>query len=296
MRIVAAILPLLFSGGAAWGQPADTLPSFEVASIKLSPPPSGQVTRIGCPSDPGRIVCTNVTVGSLVTRAYGLSRLEFENTPALNEERYEVAVKLPAGASGEQIRLMWQKLLAERFKLKAHRETRQVQGYNLSVAKGGPKILEGAEPSPPVNAPPPSMSPNAPVPEPPRLGADGFPEVGSRTGVVGIGNKARWGARAVTMEQVASTLSLQLGQPVRDSTGLTGKYAFTLSWVTEPSNSQATPSSGQPGGDASVIQASDPEGPDLIEAVQRQLGLRLEPMKVPVQVLIVDHVEKPTEN
>jgi uncharacterized protein (TIGR03435 family) len=111
-----------------------------------------------------------------------------------------------------------------------------------------------------------------------------------------MGGKARWRQDAATTEGIASMLSTQLDQPVIDATGLNGKYAFTLSWVTgQLSAGRGAASAGQSEG-GSPIEVSDPEGPTLVDAVQGQLGLRLEAKKVAVQILVVDHVEKPTEN
>jgi uncharacterized protein (TIGR03435 family) len=156
MRIHAAIFLLIVSVGRASGQSADASPSFEVASIKPSPPPDGRGMRVGCPSDPGRITCTNITVSNLISMAYGLSRHEFEGIGGGNgpsADRYEVAVRVPDGATKEQIKLMWQALLAERFKLKVHREPKEMLGYDLVVAKGGPKMQEVAETPPASDAP-----------------------------------------------------------------------------------------------------------------------------------------------
>jgi uncharacterized protein (TIGR03435 family) len=245
---------------------------------------------VGCPSDPGRITCTNVTTSNLIAMAYVRSSYEFDGRVVGDygpfADRYDIAVKVPEGATKEQIRLMWQNLLAERFKLKVHREPKEMQGYDLVVARGGPKMQQAAETPPPGDASPPSMTANGPVTIP-HLGSDGFPELAPGPGrmMAMMGGKARWREAAATAEEIASMLSAQSRQPVIDATGLKGKYSFTLSWVAGLAENRAA-----------IADASEPEGPTLIEAVQSQLGLRLEPKKVQVRILIVDHVEKPTEN
>jgi uncharacterized protein (TIGR03435 family) len=270
-------------------------PTFEVASIKPSPPPSrGRV--VGCPSDPGRIACTYMTVSALIWLAYEPSRLEgITGDIGRFANRYDVYVKVPPGSTKEQIRLMWQNLLAERFKLKVHHEPKEVQGYDLVVAKGGPKMKEAAETPPASDSPPPTLVPTGAI-SAPHLGSDGFPELRPGTTSAMVANKARWRQDAATPEGIATMLSSQLGQPVHDSTGLKGKYAVTLSWVTGPPGAGRGAAVAQPEAGSPIAESSEPEGPTLIEALQSQLGLRLEPKKVTVQVLVVDHVEKPTEN
>src|SRR5579872_1763136 len=108
MRIAAAIFLIL----PAWSQ------SFEVASIKPSPPPNGRGMRVGCPADPGRITCTNMNLANLVTMAYGIQHYQLSGLSIADQDRFELAVKIPGGATKDEIKLMWQNLLANRFKLK----------------------------------------------------------------------------------------------------------------------------------------------------------------------------------
>ncbi len=131
MRYRAAILLLVVFGAAAWSQPADAPLTFEVASIKPSPPPDGRGMRVGCPSDPGRITCTNMNMANLVAMAYGIAHYQLAGLSPMDTERYEIAVKVPEGATKDQIKQMWQNLLAERFKLAVHRETKEVPVYEL---------------------------------------------------------------------------------------------------------------------------------------------------------------------
>lgn len=284
MRNVAAIFLILVPAGG-WSQ------TFEVASIKPSPPPDGRGVRVGCPADPGRITCTNMTMANLVTVAYGIAHYQLIGLDPTSRDRFEIAIKIPDGATKDEIKLMWQNLLADRFKLKVHRETREVPAYELSVAKGGPKLQESVE------EPPPAADAPRPAPGPgrgPKLGADGYPELGPGMGMAMMNGKARWRAKKYTTEQLANMLGIQLGQPVANATGLEGKYDFELYWATGGPRRAAI--AGQSDGGA-VPEATDSEGPTLIEAVQKQLGLKLQPKKSPVEVVIVDHVERvPTEN
>jgi len=293
MRYTAALL-LVVSAAAAWSQPADAPLAFEVASIKLSPPPNGRGIRVGCPSDPGRITCTNMNMANLVTMAYGIAHYQLVGLSLGDTDRYEVAVKVPEGATKDQIKLMWQNLLAERFKLAVHRETRQVTVYELSVARGGLKMKESVEEPPPAADAPPLPPPANPGPRKLTLGKDGFPELGPQTSMAMMGNKARWRAAKATSASIASMFAAQLGQPVTDATGLTGKYDFTLSWVTESRGGNR----GAAGSDPPLAGMDDSDaGPTLVQAIQSQLGLKLEQKKGPMEVIVVDHVERvPTEN
>lgn len=274
---------------ASRAQSTETPTTFEVASIKASPPADGRAFRVGCPSDPGRITCTNMTMSNLVQMAYGISHYQLANLETNMAERWEVAAKIPEGSTKEQIQTMWQNLLKDRFKLAVHFEDRQVPVYELSVAKGGLKIKESVETPPTPDAPPPPQA-NGPR-KPLSLGDDGYPDIGPG-GMAMMRNVARWRPVKITMDRVASMLAGQLGQPVTDVTGLTGKYDFTLSWFTGGGRGLAGDPIGSP-----IASVEDAPGPTLEQAVQSQLGLKLEHKKGTMKVLVIDHIEKtPTEN
>lgn len=295
MRIIGVIFLASLGCGAAWSQSADSAVIFEVASIKPSPPPNGRGMRVGCPSDPGRITCTNMNMANLVTMAYGISPFQLAGLEYSMTDRYEVAVKTPEGASKEQIQLMWQNLLKERFKLAVHHETKVGQVYELVVAKGGLKIRESVDaPVAPSDTPPPAR-PESGTRKPLSLASDGFPDI-PPGGMAMMRGVARWRPVRITMQAVASMLGGQLGQPVTDATGLKGEYDFTLSWVTGGGPGVAM--AGQPGGESPLAGLDDSgAGPTLLEALQRQLGLKLEQKKGAIEMLVVDHVERvPTEN
>jgi uncharacterized protein (TIGR03435 family) len=231
---------------------------------------------------------------------------------ALNEGRFEVTAKVPAGATKEQFRLMLQNLLAERFRMTVHREKKEVPVYELTVAKGGSKMKE-SEPEPPQES---TKADDAPPPPPAgrglrQTGPDGFPilpkaQAGRPMMFMGMG-RARMQATAESMEELAKMLGNQVGKPVTDATGLTGKYDFTLTWdgardifgfgggLPPP---PPPPGGGATGGSTPLAGASDAEPlPTIFAAVQSQLGLKLEQKKGLVEAIVVDHAEKvPTEN
>ncbi len=237
MRKLAAVLVVGTWGGAAWSQSADAPLNFEVASIKQSPPPDGRGMRVGCnggpgAGDPSRITCTNINLSNLVTSAYGIAHYQLIGLSGGDPERFEITVKVPEGATRDQVKLMWQNLLADRFKLAVHREQREMPRYELTVAKGGPKMQVAAEAPPPNPDRPPPPRPDTGPRKPLSLGSDGFPELGPGMSMAMMANKARWRAEKLPASGIASMLGAQLGQPVTDVTGLTAKYDFVLSWVT----------------------------------------------------------------
>ena len=295
MRIFLRVLPIVLYCAAA---PAQTpaRPEFEVASIKPSAESAGtgasptsparsrklqKATRKGpSPEDPERYTANRVTLLSLLMTAYQLAPYQISGPAWLDSSRFDVNAKIPEGATKAQFGPMLQNLLADRFKLVTHRETKQMTVYDLVVAKGGPRIRDHVE------------LPPGPPPAPAKLEMDAYglpasPMFGAgKTSTVMTPDRARLWAYAETMPQLAEMLSGQLAKPVTDSTELKAKYDFVLSWAPD--------SAPRPSGDA----ASDPAAlPTLLAAVQEQLGLKLEPKKGPVAILVIDHIDKlPTEN
>ncbi|MCU1232931.1 MAG: hypothetical protein JWP63_898, partial [Candidatus Solibacter sp.] len=172
-----------------------------------------------------------------------------------------------------QFKVMLQHLIEERFKLTSHREQREMATYDMVVAKDGLKLTKAAE-IPPVDTSAPPAAANIGV------DSDGYPLIPSGTGYRVVDYRARWQMKRQSMDLIARFLSGQVGRPVIDATGLTDFYALKLSFIVE------TPPSVDP-----------PFGPTIFKAVQDQLGLRLEPKRSMVEMLIVDHLEKlPVEN
>lgn len=256
--------------------------SFEVASVKPSPPPDparGTTVRAdGGPgtNDPARFTTRNLNLRSLVTMAYTIESYRLSGPDWLINDMFDVEAKVPEGATKEQFRIMLRNLLRERFGLEVHSEQREMQTYSLTLARGGPKFKESAGEA--------ESRPDG-FPAGPKLDPDGFPALPpGRTPYMAIMyDRARMRVIGVSMADFANRLAVQLGHPVTDATGLSGKYDLTLSWVSGSLRPQA--------GDA------DSPGPDLLGAVQEQLGLKLEPKKGPVEMIVIDHIEKlPTEN
>jgi uncharacterized protein (TIGR03435 family) len=275
-----------------YGQKPDPSITFEVASVKLAQPLDPTVRPAPCvggpgTSDPGRYTCRQ-TLAVLVATAFDLrpyqwsvlsSREAFSFPPGAPAPAYwEVAAKVPPGATREQFRTMLQNLLIDRFKLAYHFEKKEMDIYELAVTKGGPKLKE-SQPNPTTAAD--QTAPRAPGP--PTFGPDGCPVTATRTGVSevdrnGVGCVMGLGA---SIAQLASYLSNPLVTPVTDATALKGTYDFKLRY------SPASIGRGAEMGDA----------PGLFQAIQSDLGLQLEKKKAPVDVFVVDHVEKaPTEN
>jgi len=249
-------------------------------------------------TDPGRLSCQNVSLSNFISTAYNLNRYQFTFPAWMDDARFDITAKVPAGATREQFRSMEQNLLAERFKLAIHYEKKEMPVYELTVGKNGPKLKEAVpDPAGPADSAPPSG--------PPAIGklqrdGDGFPILPRRSGFIRMtvmNDRMRMQASDQTMEQFAYMLSGQFGKPVTDATGLKGKYDITLTCSSEGMGSvRMSPAAGPDSGDAMAAPQAD-GAPTLFEAVQQQLGLNLKQKKGSVDILIVDHVEKvPTEN
>jgi uncharacterized protein (TIGR03435 family) len=296
VRIVAVVLAAF---GPLYGQASDAKAAFEVASIKPSAPydPTvGQFVRsTGGPGtdDPGLFTCENCSLISLISIAYDMPIYRITAPDWLQTTQFVVSAKVPAGATKEQFRLMMQNMLAERFKLGTHRQQKEMQIYEMVVAKGGPKLKRSAEEAPvKEDAPEPDKKP-APAEEP-KLGKDGFPTLPAGYTQAMMNGRARIMYLRQTMDWFATMMSYQVHQPVADATGLTGKYDFALFWAFGDGTRRAGAVSD---GDTPLAGTSDNGGPTLFEALQSQLGLRLEQKKGPVEIIVVDHMERvPTEN
>ena len=299
----------------AQGQSAEKPLTFEAASVKPATPPvpdaQGRIFSAGPTggpgtTDPGRIHYPNMSLKNLLMSAYDMKSFQIVGPAWLDTERFEINATLPANTTKEQFRGMLQNLLVERFKLAIHRASKELPMYSLEVAKGGPKIKESAE----TAAPPDAYSGLPAPPWAPKMGADGFPILPQLAGRPGIFNlmmpgRARMVAQLQTMQDLAARLSSQLNRPVTDATGLKAKYDFTLTFSPEgtygpmgPIPSSALPPPGASGAPAPASPPDDVETPpDIFKALQAQLGLKLESKKGPVELIVIDHVEKtPTEN
>jgi uncharacterized protein (TIGR03435 family) len=174
---------------------------------------------------------------------------------------------------------MVQSLLEDRLQLKIHRETRELPVYELLVAKGGSKMSLSADQSP--EKPP---EPGSPPLSMPQRGAP------APRGMMKMG-RGSLETNGVPISNFIMGLSQQLGRPVIDKTGLKGFYDIKLQWSPELGQGLFAPGSAEP-----APPPSDASGPSIFTAIQEQLGLRLESAKGPVDVLVIDSVQKPTEN
>jgi len=298
---IASILLIL----PVFGQTPDGL-TFEVASVKRSPPPdpSGRVF-FGPPrggpgtSDPGQITWTNATLKNIVMTAYDVQNYQVTAPDWMSNERYDIVAKVPAGATKAQVNVMWQNLLKERFGMVVHHESKEFPVDELTVAKGGLKMKETTLP--------PDAEPFQPAagPAPPQLDKNGALEMNG-TGAITLislnanNPTAHMTARGLTSSEIAIRLANMLRRPVIDKTGLTAKYDFVLEFTPDLSGFPPLPP-GAPGtgpgpagpadNNASVPATSIPA------AVEKQLGLKLTPAKGKLDVVVVDRAEKiPTEN
>jgi uncharacterized protein (TIGR03435 family) len=252
---------------------------FEVASVKAveyTGRPGFAGTMRGGPGtdSPGSIVYSSVTLATVLSAAYGVKRDQMEGPAWLDGNRYEIAARIPPGTSEQQFKLMLQNLILDRFKLKFHRDTRSLPVYVLVVAKGGSK-LQSSEGSgearcvasvgsiQPGEAPRPAVAANA------------------------INHRE---CANMTMDQFVVTLSQlaprYIDRPVLNQTDLKGTYNFKLEWTTLQSS----------GGDTSS-PTGNMGGYTLFEALEKELGLKLNDRKAPMESIIIDQVEpKPTAN
>jgi uncharacterized protein (TIGR03435 family) len=286
MTLLRALVLTLACGHCAAAQPQEK-PQFDVASVKpASTAGRGRLPFVvpqmqGGPgtSEPGHLVLHVYTLIDLIDLAYSV---KFSQVSApdwlLKPDRvtsgtmFEIEAKFPADTTKEQMNLMFQSLLEDRFAMKVHRETKPGTVYWLTVGKNGPKLKE----SPPVT--PPSEPPEHEALGP--RGDDGFPTMSpSHSGIlVHVENGVihdKFMRRS--MPQFAEWLWGMVKQPVVDRTGLTGIYDFYLTHGT-PRNSNAT-------------QAIEPAGTDIFGAMQ-QLGLKLSPEKGDLEILVIDNVNR----
>ncbi len=258
--------------------------AFEVASVKpAQPSPAGQM-RIGMQADAGMLRYTNVSLKEMIRAAYRVKEFQVRGPDWINGARFDIVAKLPAGASQDQIPEMLQDLLGERFKLAVHRETKEHAIYALVVAKGGAKLKPADTPAPEPPGPPPSP---------------GKGPMGRGAMMMIDPNGVHLKAASATLAVLADMISRFSERPVVDMTGIQGRYEFDLVFAPEAMHGMPGPlRGGPPPGDGGP---APPEAPgeaaaSIFDAVQRY-GLKLEPRRAPVEIVVVDHIDKePAEN
>jgi uncharacterized protein (TIGR03435 family) len=259
-------------------------PEFEVASIKPNAFANG-VATFPYPFG-GRITATNVNLKTLIAFAYKVRNFEISGGPGwIDSDRYDVTAKAAESNIGvEQYQLMLQSLLADRFKLAVHRETKEMPVYVVLAAKNGPRLPE-ASPGSCVTFGPDS-------PPPPRAPGQSSPLV---CGGFSMGPYSLEG-RKLSMTQLVNALSIIVGRPVTDKTGFTGTFDVHLEFAPEGTAGRGQGGFGPPGLAADSANP-DTSRPSIFTALQEQLGLKLESQKALADVLVIDYLERaPREN
>jgi uncharacterized protein (TIGR03435 family) len=235
-----------------------TSPEFEAATIK--PVKEPDPNRMNDRTDGRRYTTRNTTLRDLILMAYGVDRQQIAGGPTwIATDEYDVDAVAGEDVHFENdLQTMLQKLLADRFKLTFHREQREQSIYALMVAKGGPKLKA----------------------------ADANEKQGS--GCTRLGECA---FKRDTLQHFARWMGFAvLDKPVQDKTGLAGEFDFELKWTPDETQFAGMGIHVPP----PVDNSNAPPG--LFTAIEEQLGLRLEPQKIPSEVLVIDHAERPTEN
>jgi uncharacterized protein (TIGR03435 family) len=224
-------------------------PAFEVASVKtVYDNKTWAIRHVDT-----QLYRSQTNAMQLLTWAWKVRNFQISGAPAwLTEDRFEIQGTTGHPVGDDRVRLMLQSLLADRFRLKIHRETRELPVYVLVIGKSGSKLLK----------------------------SNGQPEPGTR----GINiNAGKLVARDGAMDALAEVLTTNLDRPVLDQTGLTGGYDFTLTWDQPGAATAADPT------------AWSPMGPAIFTPIQ-SLGLKLEARKAPVEMLVIDSIDHPSEN
>jgi uncharacterized protein (TIGR03435 family) len=303
---IASIVPALVdtgqviaqSPGADWQTAAGGKQAFDVASVKKNKS-APEVFSTNIPLGPGDYFTptgglfsgTNIYLFNYILFAYRVTgnqlRLLRDEVPNwIRTDRFDIQARAEGNPTKDQMRLMMQSLLEDRFKLSLHKEIRQVQVFALVEAKSGnlgPQLQLHSESIPCSTQPGPTV---AGSPEPTIAG--GFPKTcgGIPYLMPSVPGRMRMGARNVTMEFISMNLAPMLDRAVIDQTGLSGTFDFLLEWMPERRSAAPTNDNPQP----------EDSGPTFMQALQEQLGLKLVAQRGPVEALVIDHIEQPSEN
>jgi uncharacterized protein (TIGR03435 family) len=305
---------LVYTAAASHSQDALTNKrlTFDAASVKAATLPPGVTINAGNISsprredilklqttggpgtnDPGRIHYPVISLKRLLDRAYE-PYFEIKGPGWLDSEMLQVDATMPPQTTKEQFREMLRNLITDRFGLKYHLEIAEISGYSLVVAKTGSRMHES------LQGPPPDGDASKPAPGPGSIAPDGFPIWPTgRTGTgfqTMPGSRARIVSRQETMEGLSRALGTLLKTKVVDATGLTAKYDFTVTYsdITSPALSGSVPAQLSVGVSptAGSLTPAPADLPDIFSALQSQIGLRLQPKKVSVEVVVIDQIQK----
>lgn len=248
LRVTVCAALLLAVSAAQTSTDQSEPPQFEAASIH--PTSAKEFGPSGCTTTIGLMTCTNVTLKRCIVGAYGVGADRVQGGPDwINTDRFQIIARSDQPVGDKGLMAMLQTMLAERFKLALHRESRRGETMVLQVAKNGPRLQPGD---------------------------------GARVSWKNMHDHLE--ATKITMGEFAEILSRNLNLPVVDRTGLTGAFNFTLYW--NPGNTGALQHD----------EAAAELRPEMSAAIKRQLGLTLTSRKMLIEILVIDHVEKPSEN
>jgi uncharacterized protein (TIGR03435 family) len=289
MKIIPAIAVALALCALGNGQTAASQKvEFDAVAIKAAAQQTGHFRSSGSArggpgtADPTLFQCTNCTVAFLISKAFALQRYQFPAQASLPDAAFDITARVPEGSAPQQFTVMLQSMLKDRFGLAYRYEKKQIQGYEMVVAKGGTKFAQS-------NGQPKSPDPG---------GAGGNWHNGNgghdaHAGLMVFGGQGRYRGENQTTEELAQVISDQLMRPVDDHTGLQGKYDFTLTWSDDGAHAATHPAGAWEHGDHGSASAADSAtGPGLIGALDAQLGLRLESKRVTANIFVVDRVNK----
>jgi uncharacterized protein (TIGR03435 family) len=282
-RAAAVALVVAIVGGTATIAHTQTPPSrvFEATSIRRNPPRDALPIAVVRGE---RFIAPGTTVRDLIRVANLVEEIQISGGPAwVESERFAIEASTGPSITAEDARAMIRAMLADRFKLKTHTEKRDLQGFSLIAVRGNTndRRPSGAECAPLRS---PAGIPAPPPPPPPPAGGQILPlTAGTALSKCGTALAPGWfSARAISFEQFAILLSRTIRRPVVDRTNLTGPFDFDLMFLPESPTPSPVP-----------VPA---DAPSIFTAVQEQLGLKLDPRRVPTDVIVIDNVERPTDN
>jgi uncharacterized protein (TIGR03435 family) len=257
----------LFTVSTLVAQNAPDQPKFEVASVKRT-----EQCEFNTSVDPGFVTLKGVPISAVVQQAFQVKSDQIEGPSWMDKDCFEVFAKIPAGVGKEKLPAMLKALLIERFKLAAHSENRLRSGYALLVDKDGPKLKESSSTST-------------------------FMAAHRGMLMIGVGPNYAAVKGSMSTTSLAHNLSVNLKAPVEDLTGLTGRYEIDITWAPDPSVEPPEVSTTDGNLADRPPRLPPPPRADIFSAIRDSLGLRLEPRKQQVEVIVVDHLERfPTEN
>jgi uncharacterized protein (TIGR03435 family) len=293
MRAPFYLLAFIFTN-LAWSQTAPARPEFEVASIRLSGPMVPGQLGIGVHIDGAQVTARLFTLKAYLGYAYGLKPYQITGPDWITSDRYDITAKIPHGVSMQRVPDMMQTLLEQRFQMKMHRDKRSFPVYALVVAKSGLK-----------------MRPLPPDPDDAADASKNTPDVavgGGRGGLsvnFGHGSSISLGGnqivgKKVSMPSLADWLSRFEDRPVVDMSEVKGKYDLALQFTPDDYRAMLIRAASAGGVNIMALEASRPQDDSStagLQAALQTLGLRVEPRKSLIDILIVDHAEKtPTAN